>query len=107
MMQELFSKFSGDDLIGLVAVGGGLMIGLIIAVTAIIAQSWQRVRERQMANTIVLEMLDQGHSAEDIVKVLGAASMEKQTDRVAAAKSRIGAVKERIGAVRERLVGRE
>ena len=33
-MQELFSKFSGEDLIGLVAVGGGLMIGLIIAVTA-------------------------------------------------------------------------
>ena len=106
-MVELLSKCNGEELILLVAVAGGLMIGLPIAVTAIVSQCWQRVRERQMATSIVLEMLDLGHPADDIVKVLGAASLEKQTDRVAAAKSRIGAVKERIGAVKQRLAGGE
>ena len=68
MMSEFFSKFTGDDLQSLLAIGGGLLCGL----TAIIAAFWYRLRKAEIAASLKQDMLNRGMSAQDIKTVLEA-----------------------------------
>ncbi len=61
-MVEVLSNFKPGELIGLVAVGGGLLCGIV----AIIAGSWFKMREIALKE----EMVNRGMSAEDIRMVL-------------------------------------
>ena len=60
---------------------GGLTVGLVVAVTALVTHAWQRVRQRQMAASLILEMLDRGMSADEMAQVLQAAGMDKDADQ--------------------------
>jgi hypothetical protein len=60
--------FDAGEFIGLVAVAGGLLIGI----TAILAGAWQKVRRAEMAAALKQDMLNRGMSAEQIVAVLDA-----------------------------------
>jgi hypothetical protein len=77
-MNEVLSKFDAGELIGLVAVAGGLLIGLLCGVTAIIADSWQKVRRSEMAAALKQDMLNRGLSAADIQTVLQADSKKSR-----------------------------
>jgi hypothetical protein len=77
-MNEVLSKFDAGELIGLVAVAGGLLVGLLCGVTAIIAGSWQKVRRSEMAAALKQDMLNRGLSAEDIRTVLEADSKKSR-----------------------------
>jgi hypothetical protein len=69
-MTEFLSKFDGGELIGLVAVAGGLLCGLVCGTTAIVMDHWCKLR--QMALT--QDLVSRGMSAEEIQAVLDAGS---------------------------------
>jgi hypothetical protein len=67
-VSEFLSKFTGDDLCGLLAIAGGLLCGLV----AIVATFWYRIRKAEIAATLKQEMLNRGMSADEIKTVLEA-----------------------------------
>jgi hypothetical protein len=69
-MSELLHRFDAGEIIGLVAVGGGLLVGI----TAIVVGTWAKVRRTEIAAALKQEMLNRGMSAEDIRAVLDAGS---------------------------------
>jgi hypothetical protein len=69
-MTEFLSRFDAGETIGLVAVVGGLLC----AITAIVAGTWQKVRRSEIVAALKQDMLNRGMSAEDIRTVLEAGS---------------------------------
>jgi hypothetical protein len=72
-MGEVLSRFSPGQLIGLVAVTGGLLIPILCGVTAIITDYLFKVRQLDLKQ----DMLQRGMSADDIGTVLAAGSKRK------------------------------
>src|SRR5262249_1083773 len=62
VMEEFLAKFNAGEVIGLVAV----LIGPVIAVVAILATNWRRVRIAGMGGAPKHTMLDKGMSAAEI-----------------------------------------
>jgi hypothetical protein len=73
-MSEFLSKFDGGQLIGLVAVAGGLLCG----VTVIIVGGWQKTWRAEIAAALKQDMLNRDMSAEEIRTVLDAGSKESR-----------------------------
>jgi hypothetical protein len=71
-MNEFLAKFDSDQLIGLVAVAGGLLCGIIAILGGIIGGAWQRVRKAEIEAGLKQEMLNRGMSAEEIRTVIDA-----------------------------------
>jgi hypothetical protein len=69
-MADLLSKFGPGELIGLVAVGGGLLIPILCGLTAIITDYFYKVRKLALKQ----DMLNRGMSADEICLVLDAGS---------------------------------
>ena len=67
-MEEFLAKWNAGEFIGLVAV----LIGPMIAVVAIIASQWRRVRIAEMEGGLKQQMLDKGMSAAEIEQVMKA-----------------------------------
>ena len=63
-MVELLEHFNGGELIAILAVGGGLLTGIV----AIISGQWHKTRELALKE----EMVSRGMSAEEIRMVLEA-----------------------------------
>jgi hypothetical protein len=70
----MMPTFDAGPFIGLVAVAGGLLLGLV----AVVAGCWQKVRRAEVAAALKQDMLNRGMSAEDIRTVLDAGSMESR-----------------------------
>jgi hypothetical protein len=78
-MDELLSRMTSDELLalcgiflGLVAILGGLSIGLV----AVISYHYRRSRMDDMEATLKMEMIQRGMSADEISKVLEARAAE-------------------------------
>ena len=69
-MGDLLSKFGPGELIGLVAVAGGLLIPILCGITAIVTDYFYKVRQLELKH----DMLNRGMSAEEIRVVLDAGS---------------------------------
>jgi SOS response regulatory protein OraA/RecX len=67
-MEEFLAKFNAGQFIGLAAV----IVGPMIAVVAIIASQWRRVRIAEMEGALKQQMLDKGMSAAEIEQVMKA-----------------------------------
>jgi hypothetical protein len=67
-MTEFLAKFDGGELIGLVAVAGGLLCGLVCGTTAIIMDHWCKLRQMALKQDLV----NRGMSADEIQVVLDA-----------------------------------
>ncbi len=77
-MGEFLQKFDAGELIGLVAVSGGMLIGLLCGITAIITDNWQKLRRAEIAAALKQDMLNRGMSADDIRTVLEADSKKSK-----------------------------
>jgi hypothetical protein len=73
-VNEFLAKFDGPHFIGLVAVAGGLLCGILCGVTAILAGCWQKVRRAEILAALKQDMLNRGMSAEEIWTVIEAGS---------------------------------
>jgi hypothetical protein len=67
-MTDLLSKFDSEQMIGLVAVAGGLLCGII----AIVGAFWFHIRKAEIDAALKQDMLNRGMSADDIRTVLDA-----------------------------------
>jgi hypothetical protein len=69
-MSDFLSKFDGPLLIALVAVGGGILCGIVAIIGGIASSTWQKARNI----TLKQDMLNRGMSAEEIQTVIEAGS---------------------------------
>jgi hypothetical protein len=67
-MNEFLSKFDGSELIGFVAVAGGLLCGLVCGTAAIVMERLCKLRQLALKQ----DMLSRGMSVDDIQAVLDA-----------------------------------
>jgi len=67
-MIDLLSKFEAGELIGLVAVAGGLLCGIV----GIIMGCWLEMRRAGISGTLKHDMLERGMSADEIATVINA-----------------------------------
>ena len=75
-MMDLLSKFSPGQLIGLVAVSGGLLCGILCGTTAIILDYWYKLRVLAFKQ----DMLNREMSADEIRTVLEAGSEKSRKE---------------------------
>ncbi len=73
-MTDLLAKFDAGELIGLVAVTGGLLIPILCGVTAIITDYLYKTRQLELKR----DLLNRGMSADEIRVVLDAGSKESR-----------------------------
>jgi hypothetical protein len=73
MMNDFLSRFDGGELIGLVAVAGGLLCGIV----GIIGHFWHENR----LTALKRDMVERGMSAEEIETVVVAGSGQKPSHR--------------------------
>jgi hypothetical protein len=69
-MSEILAKLDGEGVIGLAAVLGGIIVGIV----AIVGFNWQRVRRCETDAALKQDMLNRGLSPEQICAVLEAGS---------------------------------
>ena len=67
-MTEFLSKFDGGELIGLVAVAGGLFVGLVCGASAIIMGRLHSMRQLALKQ----DMIHRGMSADEICAIMDA-----------------------------------
>jgi hypothetical protein len=72
-ISELLAKFDSGELIGLVAVIGGLLVGSLVIMLGFFAQA-QKSRRVEMLSALKQDMLKRGMSAEEIQLVLNCGS---------------------------------
>ena len=88
-MLEVLSKLRSDDLVAVLVVtvlfGSCMLVGAI----GIIATAVRRYHARQLATSLILEMLDRGMTADEIVRILTAAGMQDQQDDLSSVRQRL------------------
>jgi hypothetical protein len=80
-LAEFLSKFDSGELIGLVALAGGMIVGLILGIMRILlafCKLKQEHRQEEIAATLKQDMLNRGMSADEICTVLKAGSKDSQ-----------------------------
>jgi hypothetical protein len=82
-MSELLSKFDSGELIGLVAMTGGMALGLILGLAGILTYHFRRSRQLEMEAALKQDMLQRGLAAADIERVMRATSPEPYQGQVA------------------------
>jgi hypothetical protein len=65
-MAEFLSRLNFGEMMGFIAITGGLLIGFV----AVLGGIWSDVRKREIAAGLKHDMLERGMSAEDIRMVL-------------------------------------
>ena len=68
---SLFDRMSPNDVLPILIVGMALLTGIILGLTSIIFGTWRRVRERQIAASLIQDMLDRNMSPMEIQQVTG------------------------------------
>ena len=76
MIEEYISKIMPGDVIAVTAIALGILAGVIIAVTAIITCAVRRYFERQMARTLIHELLDRGLPSPEVERLVMASAIE-------------------------------
>jgi hypothetical protein len=71
-MLELLSKFDSGEIIGLVAVVGGLLCGIC----AIVMGCWLEIRRAELSAALKQDMLNRGMTADEIQTVMEAGIKE-------------------------------
>ncbi len=70
--QSVVDRMSPHDILPIVIVAIALSAGTLIALTSIIVGNWKRVRERQVAASLIQDMLDRNMSAPEVQQLVDA-----------------------------------
>ncbi len=71
-MSDVISGMTGPQLIGLFAVTGGLILGLVVSVTGIIVPFLTAARQTEAVCQLKRDLVAAGYSAEDIERIVKA-----------------------------------
>jgi hypothetical protein len=80
-LAEFLSKFDSGEVIGLVALAGGMIVGLILGIMGILlafCKLRQEHRQEEITATLKQDMLNRGMSADEICAVLEAGSKDSR-----------------------------
>jgi hypothetical protein len=88
-MLELLSKIDPDALAAVIIMTAGLAFAALVGLTSLISVNLRRYHERQLATSLILEMLDRGMTTDDIVRVLSAAGMHDQQEEIFSLRQRL------------------
>lgn len=77
MLADFLSRFQFGELMGFLAVGGGLLIGLV----AVAGGLWVEIRKNEIAAALKQDMLGRGMSPDEIKMVLDAGTYRSRRDR--------------------------
>jgi hypothetical protein len=70
VMSEFLSKFSGGELIAVVAIVGGMIFGALVMA----GEFWHRIRKAEIMARLKQDMLDRGMTPDEIRTVIEAGS---------------------------------
>jgi hypothetical protein len=75
LMQEavpssLIDRIMPGDMVPIVVVSLALLTGMIIALVSIVVGTWRKVRERQVAASLIQDMLDRNMSPQEIQQLI-------------------------------------
>lgn len=87
-MQDVIARMNPGEFIGFVAMSGGLAVGLLISLAAIIGGYWSGARKAEYETALKRELVAAGLSAEDIERIVnvttgGAAAADLAKARLA------------------------
>jgi hypothetical protein len=82
MIEELVSKMSPGDFVPVLAIVGGIVAGVVIAITAIVVGSVRRFRERELAANLIHELLQRGLSTDEIERLVRVSAPEDGAERI-------------------------
>jgi len=74
MLADYLSRFQFGELMGFLAVGGGLLIGLV----AVAGGLWVEIRKNEIAAALKQDMLGRGMSPDEIKMVLDAGTLRSR-----------------------------
>lgn len=69
---DTFATWDGSDIIAILAIGGPLVVGLLLGLAGIICTNWRQVRQYQSEIALKHEMIRQEMKVEDIERILRA-----------------------------------
>ena len=69
-MQEMIGRMNPGEFIGFVAMSGGMVIGLLIALSAILGGYWYNARRVEAETALKRELVAAGLPAEDIERIV-------------------------------------
>jgi hypothetical protein len=69
-MEYALTKLDGGGIIAIVAIGGGLVLGLVLGLAGILFGNWRRWRQFQCEAALKQEMVRKEMRAEDIERVI-------------------------------------
>jgi hypothetical protein len=75
MLSQIVETLSRNEAVLLGAILGtlGILAGTAISITAIVTESWRKIRQTEDNNALKQSMLDRGMSADEIATVVKAA----------------------------------
>jgi len=68
--QAFLDRISPRDFLPIIVVTMALLTATIIALAVIVSGTWKRIRERQVAATLIQDMLDRNMSALEVQQLL-------------------------------------
>jgi cell division protein FtsL len=76
LMQEaaqnhLIDRIMPGDMLPVIVVSLALLTGMVIAIVSIVVGTWRKVRERQVAASLIQDMLDRNLSPQEIQQLIG------------------------------------
>lgn len=72
-MNEILSKFDSGEMIGVIAVAGAFLCGILGICLGFFAE-WQKSRRAEIIGSLKQDMLNRGMSVDDIERVVSAGS---------------------------------
>jgi hypothetical protein len=75
-LSQQLSRLDPDNLTAVFTIGMMMCLGLVAVVAGVTAKTIEKYHTRQLAVTLIQDMLDRGMPAEDIVRILSAAGLE-------------------------------
>ncbi len=68
---QLVDRIMPGDLVPIIIVSLAVVAGMIIALVSIVMTTWRRVRERQVAASLMQDMLDRNMTPQEIQQLIG------------------------------------
>jgi hypothetical protein len=74
-MSALLERLGSTQITDLIIIFGGFIFATIMVLSIVITINWRKVKERELAASIVDSLLASGHTVEDVERVLKATGL--------------------------------
>jgi hypothetical protein len=83
-LEQLLTKLEPSEIFPLLVVTIFAVVGVVVALPAIVLGNWRKVRERQITASLIQDMMDRGMAYDQIVGVIAALSNDDAAGKATA-----------------------